>query len=1283
MKKKLKKLTAFMVSATMVFPIFGEYPSGTFKLGWDSSFSASAVEDLSPAEEITVTIDTGESVTLNDNDNDGYYDIGTADELYAFASIVNNSNTAINVELTTDITVNDNVLDENGELNSDNSDNFRVWTPIGNYSNKYKGTFEGNSKTISGLYFDDFEGSYVGLFGLIKGAEIRNIGIIDSYFKGFNYVGSICGYKWNSAITNCYNKSNISGTNIVGGICGYNDGSTITNCYTTGNICGIFITGSVCGYNIGGTIANCYYDKTFSNSVAVGYNTNGKVSDNVISKSTEQFASGEVAYLLQGDQTEAVWGQTLTGKNAQAYPVLNGEKIYLGFEKCNSNEKKYINNEKPIHTFSEDSNGFCIGCNYGYEKPETDENNIYQISNAGELYWFMENVNAGNTSANAVLTADIVVNESLDGNPRKWFPIGYWYDRNGDGYKEDVYYTGIFDGQNHTISGLYFNNFNQVCIGLFGQISKSAEIKNVGVINSFFSGNNNIGGICGYNYGTITNCYNTDDVTGLSDNVGGVCGYNYNTITNCNNAGDVNGNNKVGGVCGYSLKSIITNCYNTGNIYGNNKVGGVCGDGTGTITNCYNQGLVSGYDYVAGVCGISSAAITYCYNTGAISGNSCVGGMCGFNNSDAIIKNCYNIGIVSGDKQIGGLCGYNYGDFTNCYNAGAISGNTSVGGMCGFNNSDAIIKNCYNTSDVSGNRFVGDMCGLNYGRIINCYYLAESETDNDYGTAFKTEIQFAIGEVAYLLNGDQTTIAWYQTIGEDAYPVLDNTHETVYYGYLHCYDTDMQYTNDSNISDTISNHTYGYTATDNIITVSCVNNGCNEKGTIEIFANDRSCDGEAVTATVINTFDETDYNNQIVYKDSEGNIVDKAVIGGTYTANLTIEGVTASVEFVITHVGGNATCTEKATCEVCGEQYGEVDAENHSSETEIKNAADATCTVEGYTGDTCCKDCGAVLESGKTIESNGHVGGNATCTEKATCDVCGEQYGEVDAENHCGETEIKNVADATCTAEGYTGDTCCKDCGAVLAEGEIITAEGHEYICVVKDIPDANENIILTYICKKCDDTYTEEIVNIPDPAKGVTAEVTYATYSGNGGQIEITFTNGGEDIIGGWNIDLDLNIDGKLTNTWGDGYVTSFENGHVTIVNQSWSQDFKAGAVKKVCFQYSGNLDGFITCMQNDAPIIASVNNLNHWGNGGQIEIILENTGETLTDGWGSELTINLYGKLAATWGDGFVSSYENGKIVIENQNWVKGFENGTTKSVWLQYNGVLPIEISDIVVK
>ncbi len=924
MKKKLKKLTAFMVSATMVFPIFGEYPSGTFKLGWDSSFSASAVEDLSPAEEITVTIDTGESVTLNDNDNDGYYDIGTADELYAFASIVNNSNIAINVELTTDITVNYNVLDENGDLNSDNSDNFRVWTPIGNYSNKYKGTFEGNSKTISGLYFNNENQNYVGLFGYINtGALVKNVGVINSFFNGDEYIGGVCGFNVEGTITNCYNTSDVSGNYDVGGVCGYNDNGAITNCYNTGDVTGI---------------------------------------------------------------------------------------------------------------------------------------------------------------------------------------------------------------------------------------------------------NDDVGGVSGFNMGDVINCYNTGDITTTGR-------YSY-----------------AGGVCGYTTDGTITNCYNTGNITAtgdDSYVGGVCGTiYNDTIINCYNTGDVTAtkkFSYVGGVFG-------YTYK--------------------GTISNCYNEGNVSKSRFVGGVCAYNNGTISNCYNTGDVNGNKNVGGVCGSN--FGTIINCYNIGDVNGNRNVGGVCSDNRNTIKNCYYLSGTATgaingsDTPDSADVKTMKEFASGEVAYLLNGDQATMNWYQTIGEDAYPVLDNTHETVYYGYLHCYDTDMQYTNDSNISDTISNHTYGYTATDNIIKVSCVNNGCNKKGTIEIFANDRSCDGEAVTATVINTFDETDYNNQIVYKDSEGNIVDKAVIGGTYTANLTIEGVTASVEFVITHVGGNATCTEKAICEVCG-----------------------------------------------------------------------EEYGEVDAENHCGETEIKNVADATCTAEGYTGDTCCKDCGAVLAEGEIIKAEGHEYICVVKDIPDANENIILTYICKKCDDTYTEEIVNIPDPAKGVTAEVTYATYSGNGGQIEITFTNGGEDIIGGWNIELDLNIDGKLTNTWGDGYVTSFENGHVTIVNQSWSQDFKAGAVKKVCFQYSGNLDGFITCMQNDAPIIASVNNLNHWGNGGQIEIILENTGETLTDVWGSELTINLNGKLAATWGDGFVSSYENGEIVIENQNWVKGFENGTTKSVWLQYNGVIPIEISDIVVK
>ena len=416
----------------------------------------------------------------------------------------------------------------------------------------------------------------------------------------------------------------------------------------------------------------------------------------------------------------------------------------------------------------------------------------------------------------------------------------------------------------------------------------------------------------------------------------------------------------------------------------------------------------------------------------------------------------------------------------------------------------------------------------------------------------------------------------------------------------------------------------------------------------------------------------------IVGEVTEGTAVYRGADQGNYKNEAIIVEITRAA---CVHEGGVATCVEKATCNVCGVQYGEVDSANHG-DTELKNVAEATCTENGYTGDTCCKECGVVLEQGKAIEAKGHVGGTATCVEKATCEVCGEKYNEVDATNH-GEKGVKNAIEETCTETGYTGDTCCKDCGFVFTAGENVAAKGHNYSSAVTKEPTIKETGVLTYTCVHCGDTYTEVIEKLPDPAKGVVAEVTYATYWGNGGQVEITLTNGGEDMIDGWNIELDLNITGVLTNSWGDGYVTSFKDGHVTITNQDWVQNFEAGTTKKVYMQYNGSLPGFVTCDQNGDALVASINYLNHWGNGGQIEILLENTGVVLNGGWGTELTINLLGTMTGTWGDGYVSSFENGHIVIKNQDWVKGFENGTKKSIWLQFDGVLPVEAFDVVVK
>ena len=100
------------------------------------------------------------------------------------------------------------------------------------------------------------------------------------------------------------------------------------------------------------------------------------------------------------------------------------------------------------------------------------------------------------------------------------------------------------------------------------------------------------------------------------------------------------------------------------------------------------------------------------------------------------------------------------------------------------------------------------------------------------------------------------------------------------------------------------------------------------------------------------------------------------------------------------HEGGTATCSEKAVCTLCGHAYGDKDAGNHVGGTEVKNARKASCTEDGYTGDTCCKGCGAKLQSGMVIKAAGHTGGTATCTEKAVCTVCRQAYGVVDTGNH-------------------------------------------------------------------------------------------------------------------------------------------------------------------------------------------------------------------------------------------------------------------------------------------
>ena len=168
----------------------------------------------------------------------------------------------------------------------------------------------------------------------------------------------------------------------------------------------------------------------------------------------------------------------------------------------------------------------------------------------------------------------------------EWKPIGTY-----DSY--DAVYTGTFDGQGHTISGLYFNHPDASYVGLFGYIGANGKISNVGVSDSYFQFRMKGGGVCGKNDkdGVLQNCSNSSTVIGKNQNsrTGGVCGDNSGTVRDCKNTGSVSGENFVGGVCGINLGT-IKSCYNTGSVHGTDiYVGGVCGNSF-RVTNtnyCY------------------------------------------------------------------------------------------------------------------------------------------------------------------------------------------------------------------------------------------------------------------------------------------------------------------------------------------------------------------------------------------------------------------------------------------------------------------------------------------------------------------------------------------------------------------------------------------------------------------------------------------------------------------------------------------------------------------------
>ena len=416
------------------------------------------------------------------------------------------------------------------------------WTPIGTEDNPFSGIFDGNSHTISGLKSSGAD--HAGLFGYADGASISKLIVNGCDFSGNKSAAVMCGSVGTNGVT--FN------------FCGSYD-NTLTETSTAGFV------GASAGKV---TLDRCYTadrDK-FSdgnNRVSVSYAISGNAADDAMTEA--QFKSGELTYALNNGLDKAVWFQTI---NTQAYPQFSGDTVYKT-SPCVSYTNDSAKTNKP-HVIGDDDK--CKVCG---ERgiPKKNSNGQYELSSKLHMLWFAKNFSSGEDSA--------VLMDNIDMKDAEWTPIG----------TADKPFSGNFDGNGHTISGL---NYSGEYAGLFGYMN-NGTISNIKLADSSFANGTASGGIYAVNNGgTIENCA-VDNVAVSGGTAGGICGQNSGTITDCFFSGNVSSDRKSGGICGSNSGTIKS----TVSLY----AGAAVGENTnGSITNClYNIDIAGRQKFGSGL----------------------------------------------------------------------------------------------------------------------------------------------------------------------------------------------------------------------------------------------------------------------------------------------------------------------------------------------------------------------------------------------------------------------------------------------------------------------------------------------------------------------------------------------------------------------------------------------------------------------------------------------------------------------------------------------------------
>ena len=667
--------------------------------------------------------------------------ITTAEQLYGFAFLsISETFNGKTIKLGADITINEGNASEWAEKAP-----VYDWSPIGwhgaNTGQHFTGTFDGQGYTISGIYVKGNEDEqYLGLFGEVysKGT-LKNLKLTNSYIEGtrdISYqgiVGSVAGRNLGTIDTVYSDAIVVNSAKYTGGIVGMITGAgdnLITNCwydgklYTTTNSGGIL--GGVYGNkkNITATMQHCLNTGELiisDDSTQIG-GLCGVVQQAATLNLTDSLNSGTIVANDTVTKYGSVMGAVAKDKGGISYGIAssaygikefsaktigyyNGDwtghcanvdvssiKGYGGYQWTTLDFENYWvvrTNDTPILASFADSKPSVKGITRMVDVSWYDDSKTeFTISTVAQLYGFAQLTKTLDFEGKTIkLGADIVVNQGNAAdwaeNPpaNVWTPMGYQASRVGEHFK------GTFDGQGHTISGIYVKgNADEEYLGLFGEVYRGATVKNLNLTNSYIEGNRDsskrgcVGSIAGRALDmTIDSVYSDAILANTAKITGGIVGMitddGTSKITNCWFDGELHSYSNSGGILGSvygnkkEMSATVEHCLNTGAFYisdGATQIGGLVGvvqqKGVLKLTDSLNMGTIETTGKVSKIGnavgavakdsgGISTATLNNVYGEKAFSKKSIA--YCNAEKSETEI-------FILDSKHLQGYDGYRY-----------------------------------------------------------------------------------------------------------------------------------------------------------------------------------------------------------------------------------------------------------------------------------------------------------------------------------------------------------------------------------------------------------------------------------------------------------------------------------------------------------------------------------------------------------------------------------------------------------------------------------------------